>query len=287
VTEFIAGDKVIGIAKHHGGETLTVLSGKGHYSRYIPCKDAAGYQALMLPEEIELVKPAAKFKVGDWVKVQGRGDKWDGTVGIVQKASSWTYSNRHFLYTIHKDGKAADDLRFFEDQLVATEAPKPVFKKGDIVAPKELIYMSHKDKTLIVEEVKSEGTFCVKVRALGDPKADALTYSQGELIPGEPLAEWEIELLDFCSPYIEKAKAAHPSNGKAATDLVNDPSHYGGKDNPYEVIKVAEAWGFEKNAYLFNALKYLGRAGKKGSKVEDLKKLVYYTEREIALEEAK
>lgn len=71
------------------------------------------------------------------------------------------------------------------------------------------------------------------------------------------------------------------------TEAVDHPAHYGGKDNPYEVIKVAEAWGFEKNAYLFNALKYLGRAGKKGSKVEDLKKLVYYVEREIALEESK
>lgn len=71
------------------------------------------------------------------------------------------------------------------------------------------------------------------------------------------------------------------------TEAVYGPAHYGGKDNPYEVIKVAEAWGFNENAYLFNALKYLGRAGKKGNKVEDLKKLVFYVQREIALEEAK
>lgn len=74
---------------------------------------------------------------------------------------------------------------------------------------------------------------------------------------------------------------------KPEAEAVDGPAHYGGKDNPYEVIKVAEAWGFNENAYLFNALKYLGRAGKKGSKVEDLKKLVFYVEREIALEEAK
>lgn len=70
-------------------------------------------------------------------------------------------------------------------------------------------------------------------------------------------------------------------------EAVDGPAHYGGKDNLYEVIKVAEAWGFEKNAYLFNALKYLGRAGKKGSKVEDLEKLIFYVKREIKLEEAK
>ena len=74
---------------------------------------------------------------------------------------------------------------------------------------------------------------------------------------------------------------------KPAADMVNGPSHYGGADNPYEAIKVAEAWGFEKNAYLFNALKYLARAEHKGRKVEDLKKLQFYVAREIALEEAK
>ena len=72
-----------------------------------------------------------------------------------------------------------------------------------------------------------------------------------------------------------------------SADMVNGPSHYGGADNPYEAIKVAEAWGFEKNAYLFNALKYLARAEHKGRKVEDLKKLQFYVAREISLEEAK
>ena len=28
-------------------------------------------------------------------------------------------------------------------------------------------------------------------------------------------------------------------------EMVNGPAHYGGVDNPYEVIKVCEAWGLE------------------------------------------
>ena len=39
------------------------------------------------------------------------------------------------------------------------------------------------------------------------------------------------------------------------------PQHYGGKDNPYEAIKVIEAWGVSFN--LGNTLKYISRAGKK------------------------
>ena len=71
----------------------------------------------------------------------------------------------------------------------------------------------------------------------------------------------------------------------AKADAVNHPPHYGGEDNPYEVIKVAEAWGLDKDAYLFNVLKYIARAGKKGSRLEDLKKGSFYINRRINLEE--
>jgi len=58
-------------------------------------------------------------------------------------------------------------------------------------------------------------------------------------------------------------------------------SYYGGKDNPYEAIKVIEAWGLE--FALGNVLKYISRAGKKdkAKKLEDLKKAKWYLEREI------
>lgn len=61
------------------------------------------------------------------------------------------------------------------------------------------------------------------------------------------------------------------------------PAYYGGPDNPYEVWKVLEAWGFQDNAYRFTALVYLARAGKKpgNSTTKDLKKALAYIEREI------
>lgn len=67
---------------------------------------------------------------------------------------------------------------------------------------------------------------------------------------------------------------------------VDHPAHYGGEENPYEVIKVAEAWDFDKDAYLFNVLKYIARPGK-GNYLEDLKKARFYLDRKIQrLEEA-
>lgn len=68
------------------------------------------------------------------------------------------------------------------------------------------------------------------------------------------------------------------------SEMVNHPSHYGGEDNTYEVIKVIEAWGLDKDFYLGNAIKYIPRAGKKdpSKEIEDLEKAVWYIERKIA-----
>lgn len=64
-------------------------------------------------------------------------------------------------------------------------------------------------------------------------------------------------------------------------DSVNHPAHYGGEDNPYEAIKVIEAWELGFNTG--NAVKYISRAGKKdpAKELEDLQKAVWYLEREV------
>jgi hypothetical protein len=63
-------------------------------------------------------------------------------------------------------------------------------------------------------------------------------------------------------------------------EAVNHPAHYGGADNPYEAIKVIEAWSL--GFCLGNAVKYISRAGKKGDRVEDLRKARWYLDREIS-----
>jgi len=65
--------------------------------------------------------------------------------------------------------------------------------------------------------------------------------------------------------------------------MVNHPNHYGGKENQYEVVKVCEAWNLDKDAYLFNVVKYVARAGKKNpeKELEDLTKALWYLNRKI------
>jgi len=68
-------------------------------------------------------------------------------------------------------------------------------------------------------------------------------------------------------------------------EAVNHPSHYGGADNPFEHVKVAEAMGWVANAFIYNATKYIWRFGKKedsnAKMIEDLEKAVWYLNREI------
>ena len=64
-------------------------------------------------------------------------------------------------------------------------------------------------------------------------------------------------------------------------EMVNHPNHYGGEDNRYEAIKVIEDWDLD--FHLGNTVKYISRAGKKGTdkELQDLKKALWYLERKI------
>jgi hypothetical protein len=269
------------------------------------CSNRIGIESTLvnLTKLDDVLKP---FKVGDLVRfAEPYNDHWQGgkakVVGFGEGKSSVKVEviEGPPKNTIYKEGGRTvnfnpDHLKLWED---------PTFKVGDIVKPKAgaYTYTRHKGKTLIVTNVRRKtvaGDYKYFVRALGQPSA-SVGYRADELEAGEPLAQWEIELLDgtavkvttptlpdYAAADVKATESLFAKGGLIKPEAVDGPAHYGGKDNPYEVIKVAEAWGFEKNAYLFNALKYLGRAGKKGSKVEDLKKLVFYVQREIALEEA-
>lgn len=101
--------------------------------------------------------------------------------------------------------------------------------------------------------------------------------------------ECHVEVLQTGTGPVPKPVAPDPrvrgrSHGHRKPDAVNHPAHYGGADDPYEVIKVAEAWGLDRDAYLFNTIKYVARAGKKDAtkRVEDLEKALFYLKRRIA-----
>ena len=70
-------------------------------------------------------------------------------------------------------------------------------------------------------------------------------------------------------------------------EQVNHPQHYGGENNPYEAIKVIDAW--ELGFSLGNTVKYISRAGKKrkDKELEDLRKALWYLQHHIGTLEEK
>jgi len=60
-------------------------------------------------------------------------------------------------------------------------------------------------------------------------------------------------------------------------EKVNHPGHYQG--SKYEVIDIIE--DFKLNFGLGNAIKYILRCDKKGKRNEDLRKAIWYLQREI------
>ena len=61
------------------------------------------------------------------------------------------------------------------------------------------------------------------------------------------------------------------------SDNINHPDHYTGHPSGVECIAITEHMSF----CVGNAMKYLWRAGMKGDAIEDLRKAIWYIEREI------
>ncbi len=108
-------------------------------------------------------------------------------------------------------------------------------------------------------------------------------------LPKSPVVLGLLPTLAVAGP--PTSSTSHPdAPQRRSSDAVDHPAHYGGADNPYEAIKVIEAWGLGFN--LGNAVKYICRAGRKHkagvpvddaqAKREDLKKAAWYLQREIA-----
>lgn len=63
--------------------------------------------------------------------------------------------------------------------------------------------------------------------------------------------------------------------------MVDHPDYYGGEEDPYEAVKVIQAWGL--SFCLGSVLKYIKRHGKKDHRktIEDLEKAKKYIDLEI------
>ena len=114
---------------------------------------------------------------------------------------------------------------------------------------------------------KSDGVIDSTISCLGIECTECpFVYSLGScqaLIPNQN--------IEIAKAYLNKNKEPIP------TDNVNNPTHY--NTGTIEVITVIEDWKLNFN--LGNAIKYIGRCEHKNNKKEDIKKAIWYLEREL------
>ena len=70
------------------------------------------------------------------------------------------------------------------------------------------------------------------------------------------------------------------SCGQSGFDTVQRPKHYV-EGRQFEPIEVMRDWGLLEHHCLATALKYISRAGRKENCIEDLRKAIWYIEKEI------
>ena len=103
---------------------------------------------------------------------------------------------------------------------------------------------------------------CVGIHCIECPFGNPLGICQ-ELTPNENI--------------IRANKYLNKNNETIPIDKVNHPGHY--NTGTIEVITVIEDWKLNFN--LGNAIKYIGRCEHKNNKEEDIKKAIWYLEREL------
>ena len=113
-------------------------------------------------------------------------------------------------------------------------------------------------------------------------------YTQKQL--GEKIGKSDMTVRKYESAYImpsdscldDICKALEISRGdillneKDKKEMVNHPSHY---NQGIETIEYIESWSMNFNTG--NVIKYVTRAGYKNNQLEDLKKAMWYLQREI------
>ena len=84
-----------------------------------------------------------------------------------------------------------------------------------------------------------------------------------------------VELFD------EKPKltSKSPNVSSNVSSTLSRPAHYGGKDNPFEAIKIIHHYNLNFN--LGNIIKYTLRCGKKDEAIKELEKIKQYADFEI------
>lgn len=207
-----------------------------------------------------------ELKVGDRVQKVGEPTDWDvGTV--IEEFDYWTGPEYRVKFDSSGHATLNNSELYFVSRPVVPQVPTKdlTLKEGDKV---EYYWISSWQPGVILE-VDLEDSAAPYLIA-DETGQDLWAYSAYGV---RPRAEAAVPKLYVREDEKELSSASVP-------DMVNEPPHYNSHPKGIECIEVIEDNPF---LTLGNAMKYLWRVswGGKGNDIEDLKKAVWYIEREI------
>jgi hypothetical protein len=144
------------------------------------------------------------------------------------------------------------------------------------VKPANVYVVRNKMKNPVTKIILNEAIPRLR-QAMAEGKAKAANWGEPRLCPleneGDTTPAWGTLAMSISSQPTTITLGAV----QEPIDMVNDPPHY--KSGGIDTIDFIEAK--ELNYRLGNVIKYITRADRKGSRQEDLKKALWYLQREI------
>ncbi len=216
------------------------------------------YEALLDGKHLELIET---FKEGDWVFVKDEPLTKVAGYGDFPERGEW-YKVHH----VYRDGDVhigeMGDLRLVHESHL-THNP---FKVGDrvVVADDNTCGFDDEQTPAVTAEMQSSPFVTHPPDGIGDVRVNGYyvhkRYVKPELKIDLPVTLGEINSL-----------------AGVTAEAVDHPEHY--NRGAFETIDVIEDWGLNFN--VGNAVKYISRYEHKGNPKEDLRKAIWYLEREI------
>lgn len=228
---------------------------------------------------IEIIEDKPFVHICDVIEINNQSwNDWTGLSIQTSKPLDYYYYNNEYI-------TMDEFITIFNAQLSGVALPEA--KVMVAVKENDTCYLRHCNSAQLIDgevflnfffdEVINYDTYCFLGFLHLNKQSRGVHYSyKSRKISAE-------EFIEIFNKELEESKKSllywKQIDTEPKTEAVNHPNHYGGENNPLEVINIIEH--YELGFHLGNVVKYVLRAGKKGNRKEDLKKALWYLEREI------
>lgn len=287
MTEFKAGDKVRikdEVLTNEEGDSMwqswrgterVVVESSGSRDFWVREGDGGNLfvGALLDKKHLELIET---FTKGDWVFIKDEPLTFsEGMYSSHRLPDRGTWAEVNYEYLdgdLHVWNYSRDELRLVHKRHVTSNP----FSVGDrvVVADDNTCGSGDEQTPAVTEEMQSSPFVTHQPDEDGDIRVNGYFVHKRHVTPFKPKIDLPVT--------IDEINTLADRLAGVTAEAVDHPEHY--NRGAFETIDVIEDWGLNFN--VGNAVKYISRYKHKGKPVEDLRKAIWYLNRELSTLEA-